>query len=443
MISWTRRVATALGVAAGALCIDHLAAFPLLAQTAAAGVSAPLPDNIAQTPPPPAPGADAAIDSARAVKGQSLQMAIYTYGPGDAVFERFGHIALAVSDANTGEDIAFNWGMFDFDQPNFLGRFLTGDTRYWMEGYRTSDFNTAYQAQNRTIRKQVLNLTPMQRGALYDYLAWNAREENKYYRYDYYNDNCSTRVRDALDWVLNGSLMPALDTVDGHHTWRDETARATEGNLPVYVGIQFALGRNADRHLTRWQQGFLPEYLAEHLASVPVGGVKLVAQDTVLFTAQREPLSPHAPNRIVPAIVTGLLLGVLVFALARLAPAALGVFGVTWYAVLGVLGTALLLAGTVTKHEPYMGSNLNLTLVSPLLLAAALFWWWRGRADRFGRAARALAVVVALIALIGLVLMHLPGFSQGSMLLFMALVPVHAALAIVANGRRRSAERAS
>lgn len=417
---------------AGALSVDMAAAAPLGAQNGAA----PLPDNVAQTPPPPAPGADTALDSARARTGEALQVAIYTYGPGDAVFERFGHIALAVSDARTGEDIAYNWGMFDFDQPNFLGRFLTGDTRYWMAGYRTFEFNAAYQAQNRTIRKQVLNLTPMQRGALYDFLAWNAREENRFYRYDYYNDNCSTRVRDALDWALSGALRPALDSVNGHHTWRDETARITADNLPVYAGIQIALGRKADAHLTRWQLGFLPEYLADDLARTSVGGTTLVGQDTVLFTASREAMPGDAPDRVLPALALGMLLGVLVFVLARLAPVALSAFGVLWYGVGGVLGTALLLAGTVTKHVPYMGSNLNLTLLSPLLLVSAALWWWRRRATRAGRAARALAVMTAGIAVVGLVLMHLPAFTQGSMLLFMTIVPVHVALAIVANGKR-------
>ncbi|MFN9795333.1 MAG: DUF4105 domain-containing protein, partial [Gemmatimonas sp.] len=128
--AWTRRVVIALGVTAGALSVAMGAPSPLLAQVA----GAPLPDNVPQTPPPPAPGTDAALDSARALRGAALQFTLYTYGPGDEVFERFGHIALAVSDANTGEDTAFNWGMFDFDQPNFLGRFLTGDTRYWMAG---------------------------------------------------------------------------------------------------------------------------------------------------------------------------------------------------------------------------------------------------------------------------------------------------------------------
>jgi len=426
--SFAHRVAIAVGVAAGAVCMSLL---PL--QAASARQAA---DNVPQMPRPPAPGASASLDSARAVKGASLQVVIYTYGPGPQVFERFGHVALALVDAQTGEDIAFNWGMFDFNPiTTFVWRFLTGDTRYWMEAYRTSDFNAAYQGQDRTIRKQVLNLTPVQRGALYDLVAWNSLEANKFYRYDYFNDNCSTRVRDALDWALGGALRPALDRVNGQFTWRNETARITADNLPVYIGIELALGRNADTPLTRWQLAFLPDYLADDLARTPVAGTSLVLQDTVLYRSQGLSVADRAPHRTRPALAIGVLLGVLVFVLARVAPVGLTALGMVWYGVGGVLGTALLLAGTVTKHVPYMGSNLNLTLVSPLLLFAAVCWLWRTRADARGRAGRALPVITAGIAMVGLVVMHIPGVAQGSMILFMTMVPVHVALAVVANRR--------
>lgn len=432
-IRWGRRTMTAVAVAvAGILVVPVIAS----AQSTA-------PDNVPMTPPPPAPGVSATLDSARAARGESLEIAVYTYGPGDEVFERFGHIALAVADARTGEDIAFNWGMFDFNQPNFLGRFLTGDTRYWMAGYGTYAFNAAYQAQDRTIRKQVLNLTPLERGALYDLLSWNAQEQNKFYRYDYYNDNCSTRVRDALDWVLAGAVRRAFDVTEGYHTWRDETARITADNLPVYAGIEIALGRNADEHLTKWQMAFLPEYLAADLANLSIAGRRLVARDTVLFAAQRAPLAVSAPSRVLPALLIGLALAALVFALARFSGLLLTVFGIVWYVVGGVLGTALLLAGTVTKHVPYMGSNMSLTALSPLLLLAAGSWVWRARESRRGRAARALAAVVAVVAVAGLALMHVPGFFQQSMMVMMTVVPVHVALAVVARRRAVPSTRVS
>jgi hypothetical protein len=420
------------------------AALALLAGVMACSADAPA-DNVPTTPPPPAPGVSAVLDSARASRGESLEVSVYTYGPGEQIFERFGHIALAVHDRTTGEDIAFNWGMFDFNQPNFLARFLTGDTKYWMSGYRTEQFNTAYRGEDRTIRKQVIALTPAQRGALYDFLAWNAQEQNKYYRYDYYRDNCSTRVRDALDWALGGALKPALSATSGHHTWRDETARITAPDAPVYAGIEIALGRNADAHLDAWGESFLPERLADHLATTRIGNGSLVQSDSVIFTAQRAPLPAVAPQRLWAGAVFGVLLAVIVVGLARaaaggaaMAGATLTVFGVVWYLIGGVVGTALLLAATVTKHAPYMGSNLSLLLFHPLLLLGAVLWAWRSHVGRAGRAARALAMVSAVFALVALVFMHLPGFSQGSMMVVFAVLPVHAALAWAALRLPRS-----
>lgn len=426
---------------------------PVLAQ-------APLPDNVAQTPPPPPPGQNATLDSLRAVRGASIEVRLYTYGPGDAVFERFGHIALAVRDTLTGEDLAFNWGMFDFQQPNFLGRFLTGDTRYWMAGYNTEAFNAVYRAENRRIREQRLALTPMQRGALYDYVAWNAQEANKYYRYDYYNDNCSTRVRDALDWVLNGALQSQWHTAPLERTWRGETARITADNLPVFVGIHLALGRRADAPLTAWQSAFLPEHLADALATTRVGNQRLVTADSVIFAANRAPMPVTAPQPVLLAAFIGFGLAALLYLWAgssdvpdvpitsraaarteaksatRSSSRGLSIVGVLWYLTGGVLGTALLLAGTVTKHEPYMGSNLSVLLISPLLLLAAVTWPWREQAGRMGKVARGSSALVAVSAMAGWLGLVVPGLMQGSMVVALVIAPIHVGLALAAWRRQ-------
>lgn len=426
---------------------------PVLAQ-------APLPDNVAQTPPPPPPGQNATLDSLRAVRGASIEVRLYTYGPGDAVFERFGHIALAVRDTLTGEDLAFNWGMFDFQQPNFLGRFLTGDTRYWMAGYNTEAFNAVYRAENRRIREQRLALTPMQRGALYDYVAWNAQEANKYYRYDYYNDNCSTRVRDALDWVLNGALQTQWHTAPLERTWRGETARITADNLPVFVGIHLALGRRADAPLTAWQSAFLPEHLADALATTRVGNQRLVTADSVVFAANRAPMPATAPQPVLLAAFIGFGLAALLYLWAgssdvpdvpitsraaarteakkatRSSSRGLSIVGVLWYLTGGVLGTALLLAGTVTKHEPYMGSNLSVLLISPLLLLAAVTWPWREQAGRVGKVARGSSALVAVSAMAGWLGLVVPGLMQGSMVVALVIAPIHVGLALAAWRRQ-------
>ncbi len=391
-------------------------------------------------PPPPPPGVSAALDSARALRGQRMAITLYTYGPGNAVFERFGHIALAVHDSASGQNIAFNWGMFDFNQPNFLSRFLTGDTNYWMAGFNTDAFNAMYRSENRSIRAQQLVLTPVERAALFEFAAWNATESHKFYRYDYYEDNCATRIRDALDYVLRGQLRSALTAPGAGHTWRGETARITASDLPTYAGIEIALGRNADMTLTKWQEAFLPEYLAGHLAGFIVRDgesrrYSLVGSDTVLFAAaERVPLPTEPPGRLAAAALIGLTLAGLIAALAdakqRVARALLSIAVALGYIVGGILGTLLMLAGTVTKHAPYMGSNTTLLQLHVLLLVAA---WPVSRALWHGtrsRVAFGLSAVVALLSLTGVVLQFVPSLTQSSGVVLAVMVPVHIALAL-------------
>jgi hypothetical protein len=424
-----------------------VAATTLIASSALAAQTT----ELAPTPPPPAPGVSAVIDSARAERGARMSVAILTYGPGDFVFEKFGHVAVALTDSSTGQDIAFNWGMFDFNQPNFLARFLTGDTKYWMAGYRTADFNAAYLADNRTIRKQQLQLTAVQRGAIADFVSWNALEANKYYRYDYYADNCATRVRDLLNWALAGQLDAPFRVPGSGRTWRNETARITAGDALVYPGIQVALGRNADHVLTKWEESFLPDLLANHLAALTVTSatgapMKLVTSDSVLFTADRTPVLDQAPSRVPMALALGVMLAALVLLLAGVgsvvARVTLAVLSALWFSAGGLLGTALLLAGTVTRHSLYMGANLTVLQLHPLMLLAAVLITtaaWRGMRSR---AAVGVSALVAVLSVAGLLLQLVPSLSQQSGVVLAVVVPVHVAFAVAVR-RLRARPRAT
>ena len=414
------------------------AAFAFVALTFLSSATATL--LVAQsTPPPSPPGVSAAVDSLRAARGVRLSISLLTYGPGDEVFERFGHIALVVHDSTTGEDIAFNWGMFDFNQPNFLVNFLTGDTKYWMAGFNTLAFNDRYRRDNRRIRRQELAFTPVEKAALFEFVAWNARDENKFYRYDYYRDNCATRIRDAIDRVLLGTLKPALTVPGDGHTWRNETARITESDLPTYAGIEIALGRNADTPLSKWDEAFLPDYLADHLAAFVVhrpdgSRARLVMSDSVIFAADRVPLPTEAPTRVATAALLGLTLAGLIAALAdakqRIARVMLSGVVALWYLIGGVLGTLLLLAGTVTKHAPYMGANLTLLQLHPLMLVAT---WPVAVAlmhNVRGRTAMGMSAVLAMLSFAGVVLQLIPSLAQANGVVLAVTVPVHVALAI-------------
>ena len=129
----------------------------------------------------------------QAEPGSELQVYIMTMGQGDLVWERFGHNALGIRDASTGTDIVYNWGTFSFEQEGFLPRFLRGEMLYWMAPYDAVQTVMAYEQMNRSVTVQELNLTPAQRLEIKRFVEWNQRDENKFYRYDYYLDNCSTR----------------------------------------------------------------------------------------------------------------------------------------------------------------------------------------------------------------------------------------------------------
>jgi hypothetical protein len=395
---------------------------------------------------------DAALDAARAVRGASLQVEVVTFENGAEIFERFGHNAIIISDLHTGDSRAYNWGVFDFAQPNFLTRFMTGDTRYWLAVYPTQAMIDAYVAMDRTTRRQPLALNPVQAAALAEYVQWNALDENRYYRYDYFLDNCSTRVRDAIDRVLGGALRTSLaDVPTPATTWRRETRRITDGAWPVYVGIQYGLGRAGDRPLSRWDESFIPMRLAEHLRhmSVPTADgatQSLVLHDTITFMAQRAPLPADAPHREFLAFALGLFGAGAVFILGwrrragdAWARIALKLMTIGWWAVGGVLGVASVLLITVTKHAPYATWNLSLLQLHPLLLVGAVLTPWAGGDGRAAVWWDRFALLTGALALLG-VLLQTTVMPQDSVMIAAVTLPVH--LAIVASLSRAQPRRA-
>ena len=223
---------------------------------AAAFISSAMLPVMAQTPPFQA-------STVAPTDGSNITVTLVTFGLGQEVFERFGHNALWFHDATTLQDSAYHWGLFSFGEPGFLLRFLTGDTNYWMGAVDARLLVESERSKGRPVTLQRLNLTPAQAVQLREFVRWNALDEHKFYRYDYFGDNCSTRLRDALDGVLGGAIRRATDTVLTSTSYRRESLRLTDGDAPVQAGIDVALGRPADVPLTQWQSFFIPMRLRD------------------------------------------------------------------------------------------------------------------------------------------------------------------------------------
>jgi hypothetical protein len=373
--------------------------------------------------------------------GSELSATLITFGVGEQVWERFGHNALWIHDAVTGRDVAYNWGLFDFEQPGFFQRFLTGDTKYWMAGEDAYAMVQAYHAIGRPITLQKLNLTPAQALALRDFVERNALEENKYYRYDYFRDNCSTRLRDALDRALGGALRAATDTTRTSLTYRSESLRLTEGDAPVRTGIDVALGRPADAPLSAWASFFIPMRLRDGIRIVRVPGVNgelvpLVADEREMappaggarFTEPRAVADHTERNLFVGgAIALLLLILALLMRSQRWAAWMLALLGIVWSLLCGVLGVVLLLAWTATKHA-FWARNENLLLLSPISLALVILIPAALLAGRGIRRARLLGVIVATMGVAALVRTLMPG-AQPNREIVALFLPAHLGIA--------------
>lgn len=371
------------------------------------------------------------------VGGEAL---VVTMGQGDAIWERFGHNFLAVPDRATGRMIAYNWGIFDFAAPDFLSRFLLGDTRYWMEGADLDAVLDFYQRYNRSITIQRLNLTDTQLDSLQSFLEWNARPENRYYRYDYFRDNCSTRLRDALDRGLGGQLRKVTENRLTNLTYRSESVRLTDAAPASQLGIAVALGQPADAQLSAWEAMFVPMRLQEYLRDVRVRDasgalVPLVTEERVVFRAQRAPERDRAPSLLAELAIPGLLVAAVLVALGRLASRgragarrALAIVGAVWGAVAGIIGIVLLLAWAATRHT-YWYRNENLFHFSPLALALLVLLPLALARPRWWPTAKLAAYGVAALSAIGAVFKFMPWMMQENWALVLLALPINLALA--------------
>src|SRR5207245_5665651 len=120
-----------------------------------------------------------------------------------------------------------------------------------------------YQYLNRSVVAQELNLTPAERTRLRQLVETNMRRENQYYRYDYFRDNCSTRVRDLLDKLTDGAMKRTAGARMSGHSYRWQTLRLMRPDKPLVTGVDIAMGRPGDGEMSVWQEMFLPEKLQD------------------------------------------------------------------------------------------------------------------------------------------------------------------------------------
>jgi hypothetical protein len=380
-----------------------------------------------------------ALLSPLAGSGAAPAIGIVTMDPGAEYWARFGHNAVLVDRRDGSEPTFYNFGYFDFEQPGFLARFLRGHMRYLAVALPMSRDLGNYAQEGRGARLQWLDLDPEQAQRLASALAEHVRPENAEYRYDYFTNNCSTKVRDALDEALGGALKRQLGGRSEGQTYRFEALRHGAGIAWLHLGMHLGLGPYADRPLSLWQLGFIPARLEAALREVRHDdGRPLVRSEHQLLPPRGAPAAPAPPNWTLPALGLGLLMaGALAWA-ARSRHGTLLLAG--WFGLGGMIGLGLLALWLFTAHESAW-ANRNLLLLNPLallLVPACLSRWRRGLDARGGLIAMA-AGALAAVAVFGLVLAQMPKSPQQNLEWILLLLPAQLALALALRQPRATA----
>ncbi len=189
------------------------------------------------------------------------EVSIITAGPGTELYESFGHSAIRIKDPILKLDLIYNYGMFDFNAPNFYTNFTKGKLKYQLGRYRFDYFLNSYKQQKRWVKQQVLNLSQKEKQAFFMYLEQNALPENASYFYDPYFNNCATKLRDITKYILADKLQFANTKLDKKLSFRQLMDREIYWNTWGSFGINLALGSKLDATATFEQYMYLPDYV--------------------------------------------------------------------------------------------------------------------------------------------------------------------------------------
>jgi len=197
------------------------------------------------------------------------QISILTCGSGDQIYSLYGHSAIRVKDPVLKLDIVFNYGVFSFNSGNFIYRFAKGQTDYMLAAESYRDFYRSYLHDKRSITEQVLNLTHNEEQKIWDFLVINAKPENRVYRYNFFNDNCSSRIRDVFKQQIDGKLI-FTDKNGEEKTFRQHVTKYQKQIPWLDFSIQLVLGSPSDKIASAYDEMFLPEYLYKHFAEAKI-----------------------------------------------------------------------------------------------------------------------------------------------------------------------------
>lgn len=219
-----------------------------------------------------------------------LRISLLTCTPGAELYSVFGHSALRIVDSASGTDIVYNYGTFNFSDPNFYTKFVRGKLLYFLSQSSFEDFMAEYRYFKRGVIEQVLQLNAAEKVELQQFMFQNVREENRYYSYDFLFDNCTTRLRDLIFKNKNLQRVAIDPFVASETTFRDHLhAYLDKAQMNwTALGIDLLVGMQADGKMDVYESMFLPEFLAKGLGKAQKMGGPLLSEEQIILEDGQE-----------------------------------------------------------------------------------------------------------------------------------------------------------
>lgn len=365
------------------------------------------------------------VSTARA----EVKVSVLTCSPGEEVYSLYGHTALRCLNTSTGEDLVFNYGLFDFNTPNFTWRFVLGETDYWVGCTYYSDFVREYELRGSGIVEQVLDLTDVEATKLFMLLRENINPKNRVYRYSYLDNNCTTKVRDIILEALKGNgTVIYKGNAEPAVSYREALNVPAVGNPWYAFGINLLLGADVDKTPSREAMQFLPGNFMKDLDNAYIVGLdgterKLVAEKNILLKESGK--RSAARNNFTPFNASLLLLlctFIVMLCELRSRKTYWGV-DVALMLLQGLPGLLLLFMALFSQH-PAVGNNWLLLLLNPLVLVLLPFVVChirRHKSMKIFRVQIALVAMFLLTAIFCLQIYPIPVYFFATALLVRAL----------------------
>ena len=323
-----------------------------------------------------------------AQKADSLRFSLLTCAPGQLIYELFGHTAIRYQNFTRAQDFVFNYGLFDFESPNFTYRFAKGQADYQLGINSFEGFRRSYARRGSSVYEQELNLTTLEKEHLRDLLFTNYKPEHRIYRYNYFYNNCTTCARDQIERAVQGKVVYP----EGEHgkTFRKIIHEYSVACPWDRLGMDYALGAEADQEIDNRLQMFAPLYMRDFAAKAVIeaaDGSKrpLVSRETKIVDVPSRPVEPGFFLSPMACAILFMLANLLVGYLQVKKRCICRSWDVLIYGLQGIAGCIIAFLFFLSD-QPTVGTNWMLGIFHPVALLFIPWTFWRskkGKKDYF------------------------------------------------------------